>query len=685
MSAVASTEVFAFAGFSLDPRQRLLFAPDGHTVPLTARAFDTLLYLVEHPNQLIEKQTLMKAIWPNVIVEENNLNQNISAVRRALGETPGEHRFVVTVPGRGFRFVPAVQRVASLNEPAAPAALPPAPPPPQAQEQAALSARISPPQTAAAPVSWRSPGSWPRSWWIGAAAAVLVAVVAVLWSSERSARYSDELPAGTPAASVAVLPFVNLTGDPTKEYFSDGMAEELINELTRMPALKVPARTSSFAYKGRNVDVRQIGRDLGVATVLEGSVRSAGERIRVTAQLVNAQTGFQIWAQTYDRNFGDVFKLEDDISAKIVDALRSSLHAELPTALAQPQPTQDPEAYRLYLQGNAAHDSETAIHFYSDAIDRDPSFARAYAARAVRRIRAISWGTVIPGAVTDAERDATQAIALDPSIGAAHVALGMVNATHGDWLAAEASLRKALQLSPNDALGHQEYAVLVLDTVGHLQRSLEEVRLAYELDPADVSEITDLAAVYNLLGNTPEALKYADLAVELGARDTGSGILASAIYSTAAFRSGDYSNAVSQSLAPAMRTPEAAATVKRVFAAFKHPEERAAADRDLRKLAQQLQSQGLPPRALEQPVVIWPVMLGDLDFAFQSANRWLDIDAREGSVGISWGFLWMPEMRPFRHDPRFQALVARLKLFDYWREYGPPDNCELVGDKLSCR
>jgi TolB-like protein/DNA-binding winged helix-turn-helix (wHTH) protein len=680
VSAVAGKEVFTFAGFSLDPRQRLLFGADGEPIPLTARAFDTLLYLVEHPNQLIEKQTLMKAIWPNVIVEDNNLNQNISAVRRALGEIPGEHRFVVTVPGRGFRFVPSVKCLTELPEVAPP---PPPPSPPAVAPGAAPSAPRSRTigERLLALLPRRLEGRWVTSF--AAAAVLLTGMLAWLGSRGQPAQPPDQgvLP---PPASVAVLPFVNLTGDPGKEYFSDGMAEELINELTRMPGLKVPARTSSFAYKGRNVDVRQIGRELGVATVLEGSVRSAGERIRVTAQLVNAQTGFQLWASSYDHDFGDVFKLEDEISAKIVAALKSSVHAELPGAPGQARPTLDPEAYRLYLQANAAGDEETAVRLYTEAIARDPGFARAYAFRGLRRIRSISFGSLIPGAVAASERDATQAIALDPNIGAAHVALGAVNAIHGDWLAAESSLRKALQLSPNEPLGHQEYAVLVLDTVGHMRRSLEEIHLAYELNPAGVTEIVRLAAVYNLMGMESEALKYADLAMELGGRNTAAAILVGAVHGTAAIRGGRYDDALALSLSPALRTPEATATLKRVFAAFKKPEERPAAIRALRKLAHQLEGYG-PTQRQREPMVMWPVQLGDLDLAFQSANHWLDVDSREGSVGISWGFLWMPEMRAFRVDPRFQALVMRLKLFDYWREYGPPDNCDLVGERLACR
>ena len=317
-------------------------------MPLSARAFDTLLYLVERPNQLIDKQMLMKAVWPNAIVEENNLNQNISILRRALGETPGEHRFVVTVPARGLRFVPPVTRRAA-NPPEGRASALAQPPP------------VTPVEVV--PALETEPNRQTSAKWL---AVIAIATAIVLFagyflahrhranrtaetatsdatrttSSSKTPR-ADASPAN-PRTSVAVMPFVNLTGDPGKEYFSDGMAEELINELTRVPGLKVPARTSSFAYKGRNIDARQIAHDLGVATILEGSVRSAGERIRVTAQLVNAETGYHLWSQTYDRSFGDVFKLEDDISAEIVEALKTSMNTPPPARVAQTPPTRDP-------------------------------------------------------------------------------------------------------------------------------------------------------------------------------------------------------------------------------------------------------------------------------------------------------------------------------------------------------
>jgi hypothetical protein len=156
------------------------------------------------------------------------------------------------------------------------------------------------------------------------------------------------------------------------------------------------------------------------------------------------------------------------------------------------------------------------------------------------------------------------------------------------------------------------------------------------------------------------------------------------VHGSAALRSGQYTDTLLQSLSPAMRTPEATATIKRVFAAFSKPKDRPAAAAELQRLAKSLDAMGLAQRQRE-PMVLWPVALGDLDFAFESANHWIDVDSKEGSVGISWGFLWMPEMKAFRADPRFQALAARLRLFDYWRKYGPPDDCDLNGDQLICR
>ena len=203
--------------------------------------------------------------------------------------------------------------------------------------------------------------------------------------------------AGEPRQSIAVMPFTNLSGDPSKDYFSDGMSEELLNLLARVPGLQVAARTSSFAYKGREVDVREIGKELGVETVLEGSVRQAGDQVRITAQLIDAETGFHLWSETYDRKLADIFQVQDEIAKAIVDRLRIELApAEQQAAQRQQVPTQNVEAYELYLQGRAIwkrrgeENLKRAIEFYQQAIARDsgirarPRRARVGLRRAAR-------------------------------------------------------------------------------------------------------------------------------------------------------------------------------------------------------------------------------------------------------------------------------------------------------------
>ncbi len=291
MSEPEGPAAYEFGSFRLDSRQRLLLARDTRQpIALAPKVFDMLLYLVERRGRLVEKEELMRAIWPNVVVEDNSLNRSISTLRRVLGENPGEHRFIATQPGRGYRFVAEVSAA-------------------DGSSQAAMSE---------------------------------------ITSAARPAEPSYEA-----APSIAVLPFANLTRDPEKEYFSDGMAEELIYRFARVPGLRVAARTSVFAYKGRNADVRQIARDLGVGAVLEGSVRGAGERIRVTAQLVDGQTGYHLWSQSYDREFADLFQLQDELAAAIVPALGSRMHVSLPAGEVSGRPTESLEAYELYLQANA--------------------------------------------------------------------------------------------------------------------------------------------------------------------------------------------------------------------------------------------------------------------------------------------------------------------------------------------
>jgi TolB-like protein/Tfp pilus assembly protein PilF len=506
----------------------------------------------------------------------------------------------------------------------------------------------------------------------------------------------------TPRTSIAVLPFVNLTGDDKKEYMGDGMATELINTLSMVQGMKVPARTSSFAYKGRNTDARQIARDLGVATVLEGQVQGVGDHIRITAQLVNADTGLQVWSEKYDRKFTDLFKLQDDLVTAIVQALKVNLNGAPLDSAVQAPPTQDVEAYQLYLQGTSLLERpspqalERAKACFQQALARDPKFARAYAGIAVVHLVSAFFGKAQEEENAAAEQAARQALALDPNLAYAEDSLANVTGQRGNLLEAEAHYRRALMLDPNDGLIRNHYASLLLG-MGHLREALQETRNAVALAPTNPSVVGFATLVFSTAGLDAEALKYESLANDLGGMPA---YVASVIHAAAALRAGRYAESVkyrvsaltaqtpSTSLAgSAGAVARASEATKLVFAALADPTRRAAA------LAARARLYPRQPGPAPDAEVYYCgasvnayALLGALDMAYDLWNQCLG-----PGVGVTSnrpaadGDVWSPEMRPFRRDARFQALVTRWGgMMQYWQKYGPPDDCDLTGDKLAC-
>jgi transcriptional activator of cad operon len=318
---------------------------EGRELDITGLSFDLLLTLVRDAPNLVSARELMERVWPGVVVSPETVIQRIMLLRQALGDSAENPLYIAAVRGHGYRMAAAV---------ATPAAGPLQP----AEASAASSAISAPGDDASA--SLQGPAvafgmRVRRRIGLGVLAALgllLVSGAAGLWWFHEHrgtapvvtrvvpAHVSRPDASSIPRSSVAVMPFANLTGDPARDYLGDGMAEELIDTLAQVPGLKVPARTSTFAYKGRSADIRQIARDLGVATVLEGSVRSAGERLRVGVRLVDAASGFQIWSQDYDRRSPDLFQLQDDLAAQTVQALRGYLNVQ--SAAACHTSAQDP-------------------------------------------------------------------------------------------------------------------------------------------------------------------------------------------------------------------------------------------------------------------------------------------------------------------------------------------------------
>jgi len=476
--------------------------------------------------------------------------------------------------------------------------------------------------------------------------------------------------ANEPHNSVAVLPFTNLSGDPSRDYFSDGMSEELLNLLARIPGLKVASRTSSFAYKGRNLDIREVGRELGVETVLEGSVRQAGERVRITAQLIDAETGFHLWSETYDRKLEDIFQVQDEIAAAIVDKLRIELAPqEQALAMRDKAPTQNVEAYELYLQGRAVwkrrgeDNLRQAIGLFQRAIGLDPAFARAYAALA-------SAYVVLPGYTPQpddekellpmAESAARQALSIDPKIGEAHAVLAQINAERGDLLDAESGFFFAISLEPNEATPHHWYSIL-LGKVGRLDQALEQARRAHELDRTSPIIASNLSATHLVRGDDEQALRYSALAAELGLSKSNTGVLAQV-----ALRRGEWAAARDQLARQDMLPPEMKLVLPRYVDAWADPASRPRLIAELR---------AIDPKVVKQiDLVPAYIELGAVDVAYDVVFKALGDDPR--SWASRWdAAIWGPESVGFRRDPRFGELAQRVGLVDYWKQYGYPDGC----------
>jgi TolB-like protein/Tfp pilus assembly protein PilF len=429
----AAARSYEFEDFRIEVDKRLLFR-QGKPVRLTPKAFDTLLLLVERKGEVISKDDLMRAVWPDTAVEENNLNQNISTLRRVLGENRGENRYIATVPGQGYRFVPAVES-------------------------------------------------------------------------------SGFRQLTTEPVTVAVLPFANLSSDPDSEFFADGVTEEIINALAQIRNLRVVARTSAFSFKGKQVDLRTVGTTLNAATLIEGSVRKSGDRVRIVAQLINAADGYHIWSERYDREFQDIFEVQDEIARTIAARLKVTLGPDKPETLVRSE-TKNLEAYQLYLKGRfhwnkrSADGLQKAIEYFRQAIAKDASYAVAYAGLA-DAYNLMSFRNVLaPHAVMPkAKAAATRALELDSNRAEAHVSLAYASFTYDrNWPAAGRHFEQAKALNPAFVMGHSFYP-LYLSSRGRAEESISAARRALELDPAS-------AAVSHVLAVQLYLARFFDQAVE---------------------------------------------------------------------------------------------------------------------------------------------------------------------------
>jgi len=462
-----------FQSFRLDTMNHCLWNGEKR-VRIPPKAFDVLRYLVENPGRLVTQDELLEALWPETYVNPEILRKYILDIRRILGDRPDKPVFIETVTKRGYRFIAPVAE----DTEAAPASLP-------APDAEAKQTPASEPVGVQRESRLHKGGL--RAIAIPAVLTLIAAAMAVYFWPARNKPIARALN----NSSIAVLPFADLSPGKDQEYFSDGLTEELINDLAKVPGLKVVARSSAFQFKGRNEDLRAVGRKLGVANVLEGRVRKEGNQVRITAELIKADDGFQLWSETYDREVSHIFAAQDEIARAVASALQVKLLSANSAAIPATPRTTNSEAYQAYLQGQYfiargqdREDLTKALAYSERAIKLDANYAPAWAqnSQVLERLARIGLIDNADG-FRRARESAERAISLDAGSATGYMTLALVQMNHDwDWEGADASLKKAALLEPGSAavLANRAHLVRIL---GRVEEAVALYEQAIALDP----------------------------------------------------------------------------------------------------------------------------------------------------------------------------------------------------------
>jgi TolB-like protein/DNA-binding winged helix-turn-helix (wHTH) protein/Tfp pilus assembly protein PilF len=495
----------AFQSFRLDAANHSLWR-DGERAIITPKAFDVLRYLVENAGRLVTQTELLEALWPETYVNQEVLRKYILEIRKVLGDRHKNPAFVETVTKRGYRFIAPVTDESATEPP----------------DLRATNATREALGDEAARSQQGSSSSKARPWKpLIQALALVVAVASAIgfvWFT-RTRLHASSLN----KTSIAVLPFADMSPGKDQEYFADGLSEQLINDLAKVSGLKVVARSSAFQFKGKSEDLRSVGHKLGVANVLEGSVRKEGNRVRITASLIKVDDGFQLWSETYDRDIDRILEAQDDIARDVTSALQVKLLSSVGPAISTRSPSTNPEAYQAYLQGQyfvaRGQDKENldkALSYADQAIKSDSNFAPAWAQRS-QVLQTMASVALIEN--TDgfqrARVSAAKAIALDPNMAGGYLALGLIQINHDwDWNGANASLKKAGTLEPGnaDVLCNRAYLARYL---GHESEAIDLYKQAIALDPLRANFHLALGYELFFVGRYEEALAELQRAEEL--------------------------------------------------------------------------------------------------------------------------------------------------------------------------
>jgi DNA-binding winged helix-turn-helix (wHTH) protein/TolB-like protein len=605
---------YEFGDFALDVGEQCLLRRDtGQTIVLTTKVFETLLYFVEHAGETLDKDVLLRSIWPGVVVEENSLTQNVSTLRQALGEARGENRYIATVARRGYRFVAKVTRRDGAMEPS----------------------------VAAPPAAARRP----RLLLVAAAAVSIVVIAAIIFfASATRPRETAPLAAHT----LAILPFKPLLPAERNESLELGMAESLISHLSQPGRQAISPLSSVRRYGALDQDPIAAGRELGVDTVLDGSLQRSGNRLRVAARLLRVADGQQLWAQSFDQDFTTIFDVQDTIAARVAQAI--SVGQGVGSTRGTPY-TQDSEAYALYASGQFAWARQTepsllqAIGFFEQAIARDPNYALAYASLADTYALLGVFGMRAPREVFPKARSAVEkALSIDPDLAAAHSALGHIKMMYEhDWDGAAREYARALQIDPSLAVAYHRRGLLYA-IQGDIEHALQANARAQQLEPLWLAPKGAAGNFLYLAGRYDESIQLCEkiLALDEGADNARSFLIRNLLVK------GDYERALAEYDRRPLQMPGSNAHRAQALALSG---QRAAALAELDRVLKFSKERYVPA----YDIALIYAALADTENTF----KWLDRAVEDRSTLMVF-LARDPMFDAFHSDPRWNALVQRV-------------------------
>jgi len=637
------SQIYEFEEFRLDAAKRLLLRGDEEIIPLTPKIFDTLLYLVRNNGKVIEKDVLMHEIWTDTIVEENNLNKNISVLRRVLGEKPGEHHFIVTVPGHGYKFVAEVH---------------------EKSEKSALAGELN----TAEPDIFQAPASFTRDeaqtiyqiskdksrttkdkresrfWFV---VVIITAVAGLSFYGFYFWRENTNTSSNAPIKTVAVLPFKPLVEVSRDEALEMGMADTLISRLGNNKEIIVRPLSSVRRYGNLEQDALVAGRELGVDSVLDGSIQRRGDNIRVNARLIKVADGTSLWTGTFEEKFTDIFVVQDMISQKVAASLLLQLGGDEQKRLYK-RYTENVEAYQFYLRGRFhwnkrnPQDLLKSIEYFEQAIALDSDYALAYTGLADTYSLLANAGAPPRELIPKAREAVLKALSIDNNLAEAHSALGQILIYYDyDYAGAEREHKRAIELNPNYATAHQWYSEL-LTALGRHEEALAEMRQALEIEPFSLIINRQYGVSLLFARKYDDGLAQLKRTIELDANFA----LAHSSISMAYRFKGDYASSIEEfaRYLELIGENQSAALIRQSFA-----------DSGWQGFLRAMIGEHRPLNLTPYNVAIFYAALGEKDKAFGELNR--AYQNRETVLGL---LKVDPRLDSLRDDSRFAALIKRM-------------------------